>query len=179
MTTLIGTFTRRATDLFAMLGAVGVVAMLVHITTYVVTRHLFAAPVPATVEIVSYYYMVLIAFLPVAWAERRGEMISVEVFAHFFKGPWQKIDAVFVALVTAGAYMALTYTTWLMAMRAFDSKTFVISLKIAVPVWPGYFALPAAFGLAAIVTLLRLYLILAGSGPETGKPAAPQEEFRQ
>lgn len=179
MSRLIGVFTRRATDFLALLGAVGVVAMLVHITTYVITRHLFSAPVPATVEIVSYYYMILIAFLPIAWAERRGDMITVEIFGQFFKGPVRKINAVFVALVTAAAYGALTYTTWLMAMRAFESKTFVISLQTAVPIWPGYFILPIAFGLAAIVTILKLYLILVDAEPEPEESVSPEEEFRE
>jgi TRAP-type transport system periplasmic protein len=38
----------------------------------VATRNLCRRPIPATNEIVSRYYMVLIAFLPLAWVERRA-----------------------------------------------------------------------------------------------------------
>lgn len=176
MTRLIGEVTRRATGLFALLGAIGIAAMLIHITAYVISRHVLSAPIPATVEIVSYYYMVLIAFLPIAWAERRGDMIAVEVFAGLFRGPLKKINQIFVGLVTAAAYGALTYTTWLMAMRAFNSKSFVISLKVAVPVWPGYFILPIAFGLAMIVVLLRLYLIAVDAEEVLSDEAPVKEE---
>lgn len=48
--------TRRLTDALAILGALGVVAMLVHINIDVVLRQLFHWPVPATNEIVSRYY---------------------------------------------------------------------------------------------------------------------------
>jgi TRAP-type C4-dicarboxylate transport system permease small subunit len=145
----------RISDGLALLGAVGVVAMLVHITAYVIMRQFTHSPVPATVEIVSYYYMILIAFLPIAWAERRGDMISIEIFAFLMKGRVGRIDEIFVALVTGGVYAMLTYTTWLVAMREFSARSFVISLSVAIPVWPSYFVLPVAFALAAVVTLYR------------------------
>ena len=145
----------RISDGLALLGAVGVVAMLVHITAYVIMRQFSHSPVPATVEIVSYYYMVLIAFLPLAWAERRGEMISIEIFAPLLTGRIGRINEIFVALVTAGVYAVLTYTTWLVAMREFSARSFVLSLSVVIPVWPGYFVLPIGFALAALVTLYR------------------------
>ena len=145
----------RITDGLALLGAIGVVAMLVHITAYVIMRQFSHSPVPATVEIVSYYYMVLIAFLPLAWAERRGEMISIEIFAPLMTGRVGRINEIFVALVTSGVYAVLTYTTWLVAMREFSARSFVLSLSVVIPVWPGYFVLPIGFALAALVTLYR------------------------
>ena len=145
----------RITDGLALLGAIGVVAMLVHITAYVVMRNLAAAPVPATVEIVSHYYMIAIAFLPVAWAERRGDMISVEIFAHLLTGRVGRVNDAFVGLLTGGVYLMLTYTTWLVAMREFHAHSFVVSLSIAIPIWPSYFILPVGFGLAAVVSIYR------------------------
>lgn len=139
----------------ALLGAVGVFAMLIHITVYVILRNVASSPVPATVEIVSHYYMVAIAFFPIAWAERRGEMISVQIFSNVLVGRVGRINAVFVSLVTFGAYLALTYTTWTVAMREFGARSYVISLSVAVPVWPSYFILPVAFALAALVALYR------------------------
>ena len=148
----------RISDGLALLGAVGVVAMLVHITAYVVMRQFSHSPVPATVEIVSYYYMVLIAFLPLAWAERRGEMISIEIFAPLLTGRIGRINEIFVALVTAGVYAVLTYTTWLVAMREFQAHSFVVSLSVAIPIWPSYFILPIGFALAALVSIYRGFM---------------------
>jgi TRAP-type C4-dicarboxylate transport system permease small subunit len=145
----------RVTSGLALLGAIGVLAMLVHITGYVIMRNLAGAPIPATVEIVSYYYMVAIAFLPLAWAERRGDMISVEIFSHLLVGRLGRINAAFVSVVTCLAYLVLTYTTWTVAMRQFAARSYVISLSVAVPVWPSYFILPLAFALAALVALYR------------------------
>lgn len=179
MSSALNAFLKRLTGIQALLGAIGVVAMLVHISAYVISRHMLSAPIPATVEIVSYYYMLLIAFLPLAWAEQRGEMISVEVFAQLFRGAFKKAVAVFVALVTAGAYVALTYTTWIVAMRHFNSKSFTISLSVAVYTWPGYFILPLSFGLAALVSLLRVYLIITDADPASDHTPVREEEISE
>lgn len=162
MVRLIDGLLRRATAVLTLFGAVGVIVMLLHICAYVIGRHFAAAPVPATVEIVSNYYMVFIAFLPIAWAERRGDMISVEIFGALLSGPLEKINAILVGLITAGAYAVLTYTTWLIAMREFTAKSYVISLSTNIPVWPSYFILPISFGLATLVCLLKLALLIGG-----------------
>jgi TRAP-type C4-dicarboxylate transport system permease small subunit len=166
---------RRVTGGLALLGAVGVMLMLVHVTAYVVLRHFAASPIPATIEIVSYYYMLLIAFLPLAWAERRGDMITVEVFQHLIPNAVKRWIAVLVALVTCAAYVALTYTTWLVAMREFGSRSFVISLNVALPTWPGYFVLPVAFALAAVVTLYQAAQGIVGA--ETPAASASERGF--
>lgn len=159
---------RRITGGLALLGAAGVILMLVHVTAYVVMRHFASAPIPATIEIVSYYYMIVIAFLPIAWAERRGDMITVEVFQHLMPQIVKRWVDILVALITCAAYVALTWTTWLVAMREFGARSFVISLNLALPTWPGYFALPAAFALAALVSLYR-----AANGVMGREPLAP------
>jgi TRAP-type C4-dicarboxylate transport system permease small subunit len=144
----------------ALTGAIGVVVMLIHITAYVVMRLFFASPIPATVEIVSSYYMVIVAFLPIAWAERRGDMIAIEVFASFYRGAVGRVVDLFVAFVTTGAYVVLTYTTWQVARREAETGAFVMSLSVAVPIWPGYFALPVGFALAALVAFYRFTTLL-------------------
>ncbi|WP_163264155.1 TRAP transporter small permease [Chelativorans alearense] len=157
------TLLRHLTNALALIAAAGVLAMLLHVTADIVGRQVFGRPVPATVEIVSRYYMVLIAFLPLAWTERRGEMIAVDVFASLFKGRWGRINMAVVNLLSFAAFSFLAYTTWFAAMREFGSGSFVLSLSVAVPVWPGYFVLPLAFALASLVSALKLYLCLTGT----------------
>jgi TRAP-type C4-dicarboxylate transport system permease small subunit len=157
----------------ALIGGAGVVIMLVHITGYVALRLIVSAPIPATVEIVSSYYMVMIAFLPLAWAERRGEMISIEVFSGLYRGAVRRGVDVFVAVVTAAVYLVLTYTTWLVALKEFEAGSFVISLNVAIPTWPSYFLLPVGFALATVVALYRAAQAASGSAPRTGRGARP------
>ncbi|WP_309083007.1 TRAP transporter small permease [Chelativorans sp.] len=156
------TLARHLTDFLALVGAVGVLAMLVHVTADVAGRQLFSRGLPATVEIVSRYYMLLIAFLPLAWTERRDEMISVDILESLFKGPLDRVNRALVHLLSLAAFLFLAYTTWFAAMREYEAKSFVLSLSVAIPVWPGFFILPVAFALGSLVSVLKLYLCLAG-----------------
>ena len=172
--------TNFATSGFALIGAIGIIAMLLHVTGYVVLRHVVSAPIPATIEIVSSYYMVLIAFLPLAWVEWRDEMISVEIVGNLFKGALKRINTVFVLGLCSAAYTVLAYTTFTTAMREFGVRSFVISLNVALPIWPSYFILPVAFALAAIISAIKIYLTFteaaSPSDEDGGKPQAELSE---
>jgi len=82
-------------------------------------------------------------------------MIAVEVLDPLFAPAFRKWLTILVALLTCAAYLILTYTTWLVAMREFEARSFVISLSVALPTWPSYFILPVGFALAAMVSLYR------------------------
>lgn len=139
----------------ALVGSVGVLALLVHVTLDVVTRNLFQHPIPATNEIVSRYYMVLIAFLPLAWVERNRSMVSVELIDGLLSPRVKRLSDTAVALLATAVYAAIAWVTWAEALKSFATGSFVDVLGRRVPVWPTYFLPPAGFLLAALVTLLR------------------------
>ncbi|MFD1913735.1 TRAP transporter small permease [Halodurantibacterium flavum] len=154
---------RRAVDalmsVLATLAAVGVLAMMVHVCADVIWRQVSGGPLPATVEIVSRYYMVLVAFLPLAWVERRGGMVSVELLEGFMPQGLIRISDVVVALIAVVVYAGLAYASWGIALRNYNTGTFVTALQYAVPVWPTYFLAPLGFALAAVIVLLRGFFI--------------------
>tara|TARA_R110002020_G_scaffold15140_65_gene53512 strand:- start:1253 stop:1774 length:522 start_codon:yes stop_codon:yes gene_type:complete len=166
--------TNRAMNVTAAIAAAGALVMMLHICAEVVSRNLFGAPIPATVEIVSRYYMVVLAFLPLAWLERRRGMVSVEATDFLLSPAVRRWSDVAVALVSAVIYAGLAYTTWLAALKNFSAGTFVMALEVAVPVWPTYFLPPLGFGLAVVVTLARAMSLVGGDvrtgGPETAAP---------
>jgi len=172
--TALARFIERVTSLLALLGALGVAAMLVHVTADVIARWYFYVALPATAEIVARYYMVLVAFLPLAWVERRHEMVKVEVASALY-GPRgvRAIDFV-VALVSTLIYAGLAYTTLIDALDQYEVGSFVLSLTTALPVWPSYFVLPIAFAFAGLATLARAILI--ASGTDFARPASILDE---
>ena len=70
----------------ALAGGVAVVLMTVHVTADVLFRHAFNRPLPGTLTMVTYFYMVIAAFAPLVFVERRGAHISVEVFTSSMPG---------------------------------------------------------------------------------------------
>lgn len=146
----------RIAQALALVGAIGVLALLIHVSLDVITRNLLDRPIPATNEIVSRYYMVLIAFLPLAWVERRRAMISVEVLEALMSPGFRKVSDAVVALLATAIYGAIAWVTWADALKNWRIGSFVDVLGHQVPVWPTYFLPPAGFLLAATVTLLRV-----------------------
>ncbi len=146
----------------ALIGSLGVLALLVHVFVDVVTRNLIGRPIPATNEIVSHYYMVLIAFLPLAWVERRRAMVTVELLDLLLTDIARRISDVLVALLACAIYGVIAWVTWETALKNFAIGSFVDVLGYRVPIWPTYFLPPLGFVLAAMVTLLRAVQAVRG-----------------
>jgi TRAP-type C4-dicarboxylate transport system permease small subunit len=159
---------RRLSGAFAILGAAAVIAMLVTIVVDVVARQALGIAVPFTVEIVARYYMVAVGFLALAWVDRRGEMIQVELLGPLVSG---RLNELFVALLCTAAYAVLAYTTWRVAMREWTIGSFVVALDTRLPVWPSYFIPPIAFALATALGLLKTLLIVLGRTRELAADA--------
>ena len=129
--------------------------MMLHVCADVALRVVGGRPIPATVEIVSHYYMVLIAFLPLAWVERRDGMISIAIIEPLLPRSVLRVSDVLVALLVATVYALLAWITFQSALRSYASGTFVIVLSERLATWPSYFLPPAGFALAMIASLAR------------------------
>jgi TRAP-type C4-dicarboxylate transport system permease small subunit len=140
--------------ILALIGAIGVVLMMLHICTDVLLRNLFRYSLPVTVDVVSRYYMVAIAFLPLAMLEIRREMISVELIDFLLSRQLRRLSDILVCLVSSAIYTVLAYTTWIDAASNFRRGTFVELVDIKMPIWHSYLLPPIGFTIAALATIL-------------------------
>ena len=159
--------------LLALVGALGVVAMMLHVCADVVLRAVAGRPLPATVEIVARYYMVALAFLPLAWVERRRGMVAVELADRALPPALLRASDAAVALLAAAVYAVLAWITWETFQQNRQAGTFVIALDRPVPVWQSYALPPLGFGLACATALARAAALLTGAEAERPEPADP------
>ncbi|MGM0915098.1 MAG: TRAP transporter small permease [Pseudomonadota bacterium] len=150
-----------------LLGTIAILLMVIHVTLDVILRSTLSVSVPATLETVTRYYLITLALLPLAWVEWRKEMIAVEALESLMSPILIRISDVLVSLLSAGVYLVLMVATWTKAMEQFQVGSYVMSLNFPMPVWPTYFALPVAFCLAAIVCIVRIPLLVSGTGTPT------------
>ena len=94
------------------LGALAVVAMMIHISIDVFLRNLFRFSMNTVPEVVSRYYMTALAFLPLGWLELRRQMISVELLDFALTPTLRRISDIAVLLVASGVYGLLAWTNW-------------------------------------------------------------------
>lgn len=140
----------------ALIGALAVVLLMLHVVADIGMRNLRNAPIPATYEVVTHYYMIALAFVPLAWVEKSGGMVQVEVINGALSPRMLVASDFLVAAISAGVYAVLTWVTWQTAMRHTGIGTFVMSNNTMVPTWPAFWLPPLGFALAAVVAAARL-----------------------
>lgn len=157
----------RAINLTTVIGSIAVVLMMIHITVDVVGKFIFFQPVPATITLVSNYYMVVVAFLPLALAERRNSHISVEVLTEQFSMGLQRHLHGWTCLYSAVIFSLFTYRSMLDALDKYDLGSFIMEQGTKVPIWPGHFLLPIGAGLMVVMLLIRFVFYISGR-PQPG-----------
>lgn len=167
--TVIGRMLRRTTDLTLIVGLIAVALMMFHITIDVVGKFGINEPVPATIALVSSYYMVVIAFLPIAYTETRNSHITVEVLTELFPLRAQLHLYSWSYLISALIYGLLTYRTWNEAVRAQEAGSFIMEQSTKLLVWPSYYLLPIGCGLMTAVLIYRFVIYLTGAKSELGE----------
>ncbi|HBA34225.1 MAG TPA: TRAP transporter small permease [Gammaproteobacteria bacterium] len=69
-----------ASNLCMFLGGVGVFTMMVLVVSDVIGKYVFNHPIPGVLEIVAFYFMTMVAFLPLAIVQKEKGHIVIELF---------------------------------------------------------------------------------------------------
>lgn len=167
--TAIGRLLAMGVKLSTIVGLIAVALMMVHISIDVAGKFLLNEPVPATIAMVSSYYMVVVAFLAIGFAETRNAHISVEVLTELFPMRTQKHLYSWGYLISAVVYGLLTVRTWEEAVRAQSSGTFIMEQSTKLLTWPSYYLLPIGCGLMTLVVVYRFLIYLTGTQSGLGE----------
>lgn len=167
-----------ATNATALIAGILVTVMMLQITVDVVGRYILNAPLPATLTFVSQYYMLFIVFLPLALPERTNSHISVEIVTEKLPSSVQYHLANWVHLFSAAVYAAIGWAAWGEALAKLQTGATVIESGRAIPIWPGYFVLPAGCLLMMIVLLYRFLVYLTGKRSGLGESPVPGAAHR-
>lgn len=161
--------------------AAALALMVFHITADVLFRYLLNQPFANTVEVVSFYYMIAVVFLPLAFVERKSEHIEVELFTQYL--PLRARNSLFILarLFAVAFFGALAYQTFLDALNymAIREEPMGSSLEI----WPTRFILPFSFVVLMITMLLHAAKAILnidrekpqGDGPDYGEEPLSSE----
>lgn len=153
-------------NVLVVIASISLVAMMLHIVLDVALKYTLNRPIQGTLEVVSFYYMVLSVFMPLALVDLRREAISVDVFFNLFPRPI-KLACVVVTLVLAVLTLgALGLRSGLDAMHAWSIGDTAMGVAEVV-IWPSRFVLPLGYFAAALVALWQLRGVLWGDQRES------------
>ncbi|MCE8021055.1 TRAP transporter small permease [Halomonas sp. MCCC 1A11036] len=146
----------------AVVAALSLGLMMLHVTADVIGKHFFNSPIPGTTEVVASYYMVAVVFLPLAWVEVREGSIVVELLYGLFPLAAKKVLLAVATTLSAFFYGGLAWLSWAPALHAWKIGE-VVEGAWRVVIWPTKFLLPLGLALACLVMTIRLIDIFRGS----------------
>lgn len=152
------------------------VLMMVHISIDVVSNLVIGAPVPLTNAVVTQYYMIAVAYLPLAAAELRGAHISVDLVVNQMPAGLRRATDQLMQGICLVVYAALAAQAWQLALEKLARDAFLMEQTTRVSTWPSYFMVPVGFGLVALLLALRLLCRMLGKPEPQLRDASLQEE---
>lgn len=148
---------------FALLSGLAVFSLMFLAAYSVSGRKFFGAPLPGYVDWIE-ILMPLMAFMGVAYVQRDGGHIRMDIFVGRLRGRalWA-VELVTLVLVLI-LMIALVWGSWSHFDRSFDMSKPMWSrdstIDIGIPIWPSKLLVPVAFS----VLCLRLVLQIWGFG---------------
>ena len=126
---------------FAVVAAAAAVLMMLHVTVDVAWRGLANGAMIGTVEIVSYYYMVVLVMLAFGYVEMRREHIRVDLFVERMPAGAQLGFYLAACAMAAAYFWVLFYQSLLDAWNA-TARGETVMANYVFYIWPARWALP-------------------------------------
>ena len=139
------------------IGGTVLVLMALQIAVDVALRSVLGTGVPATSELTSKYWMVLVSFLPLAMAEVERRHIEASVFMDMMPRVVQLASVYLGVLLSLVVYVILTYLSALEALDRTERGAYVEVGTHNLIIWPSYWFLPISFALMALVLIFRTF----------------------
>ncbi len=143
----------RVTNLFGLVGGLGVALLMFHVVYDIGGRLFFNKPAVATLEISQYWYMPILVFFGLPLAERVHEHISAAI-VYDRLSPRMKMEFTVIAtVITVAILVAMAWFGYEEAMTLMHQKA--TGIASGVPIWPMRFVVPICSLLFAAEVVLR------------------------
>lgn len=144
------TFTDRVTRVLGIVGALAIFAILIHTLANVAMRFLFNAPIPNAIEIISYWYMLILAYVGFVLAKLAKQTMDAPIIFDSLTWGNRRVLVVFSnALATAFCAVTAYFTLTGDALPA--SQINKMAGASTLPVWPVLFIVPVVFAVLAVL----------------------------
>ena len=128
--------------------------MAVHVVVDVSGRYLFDAPLDGTTEIVSYYYMVGVIFLPLPYIQFRRRYFAAEILTQFMPAAATRVcilaGDIFTAVLSGIAAWQSTNT----ALERTTQHEHIETAHFVLLQWPARWFVAASFAMICVAACL-------------------------
>ncbi|WP_371168516.1 TRAP transporter small permease subunit [Aliiroseovarius sp. 2305UL8-7] len=146
--------------LLALVSGLAVFSLMVLAVVSVGGRNFFQQPLPGYVDWIE-QAMPLIAFMGIAYAQRDGGHIRMDMLVGALKGRPLYLVEFITTFAILTLMILMVWGSWAHFARSFDFAAPLwsrdSSMDIALPLWPAKLLAPIAFGVLCLRLLLQLY----------------------
>jgi TRAP-type C4-dicarboxylate transport system permease small subunit len=150
----------RVESVLALISGLAVFSLMVLAVISVTGRNFFSQPVPGYVDWIE-QAMPLIAFMGIAFAQRDGGHIRMDMLVGALRGRVLYLVEFITTLAVLTLMVLLVWGTWAHFARSFDFAAPMWSrdstMDIALPLWPAKLLAPVAFSVLCARLLLQLW----------------------
>jgi TRAP-type C4-dicarboxylate transport system permease small subunit len=139
-----------------------IVLMALHITSSVVLRWVTGRDIPVTTETATYYYMVALTFLPLAFVEMKNKHLNAEFLYALFPSRIQKVITLLTTLLMLTYIAFLSFRTLINAMERTRSEEVISTATGLYAIWPARWILPISLAITVLFVVSRLIRDLFG-----------------
>lgn len=147
-------------QLFALISGLAVFSLMLLAVVSVGGRNTMNAPLPGYVDWIE-QAMPLIAFMGIAYVQRDGSHIRMDIFIGSLKGRALWLFELVSVLLILVLMLALVWGSWAHFERSFDFAAPLwsrdSSIDIGLPIWPAKLLAPIAFSVLCLRLLLQAW----------------------
>ncbi|MBK0400511.1 TRAP transporter small permease [Limibaculum sp. M0105] len=144
----------------AVLAGIAMVLMMLHITLDVAVRYFFNGQIVGTLEVVSFYYMVVLVFLAFGYVEMRFENIRVDLFAQMMPR-WVQFALYIMACLLGLVFFGMLFWQSLNDAIGSTQRGEDAMANFTFYLWPARWALPIGFAGVFLAILSNLLISLS------------------
>ncbi len=156
-------------SLLTLVGGLVIMLLVFLAVTNVLGRWIFNLPVDGYIDWVE-QAMAFMAFLGIAYTQRNGGHIRMDIVVGLLKGRALWLVELFTTTVMLVLVLILTYGSYLHFMRAFTIGD--TSLDIDLPTWPAKLVVPVALTVLSLRFILQIWGYVNALILGTDKPIA-------
>lgn len=150
----------RLESLLILIGGLAVLSLMLFAVVSVAGRNFFNQPLAGYVDWIE-QVMPLIAFLGIAYTQRTGGHIRMDMFISRLRGRLLWLAELVSVSLMLMLVMALIYGSWFHFERSFDFSATLwsrdSSMDIALPLWPAKLLVPVSLGVVALRLMLQVW----------------------
>ena len=165
----------RLESVFALISGLTVFALMLLAVFSVGGRNAFNQPLPGYVDWIE-QAMPLIAFMGIAYVQRSGGHIRMDMIVGTLRGRPLYIVELITTVAIFALMILIVWGTWSHFQRSFDFNMPMwsrdSSMDIALPIWPAKLLAPVAFGLLCVRLALQIVAYSIAIWRNTASPIA-------